>query len=539
MKESQIMENHVEMESGPEKEEEIHSAKEHVHQGVKEFLVLFEGVSSVEEKIQKAVAFMKECLSAHPKFREFWEVRKLCLPLFKESLSPKARAELWQQYVDLSVEAKRLKEILDEQSSFAYEQIDLAIQSLVKDLASYEELVAQMPEIEVPQQVAGLSGKKALYKQWQKELFLLNTLASKINALRKESIHTEMRIRNKNKLFDKLSECGNVIFPKRKSLVKILSEEFLKDVTQFASQHFVDDQPIQAPLHLLREEIKALQAFAKELTLNTQSFNQTRVTLSSCWDRVRVLDKEKKKEIHQKRLEQKQHCDAALEKIKSYEEFCKEEASLEKVESQYKILSQELQGMGINRFDLKALFAQMDLAKKPHEDRQRALQEERKLQEKKIEEERLQKVQEFKRELQALIEHSQERSLEEWTVAKQSLETQYKVLSFSKAERLVIDRLFKQLKDRILEVKSHNLLSLSASDQEQYENLIHLIAEKKERRAEIKHQIEAYRKALGGSGLDFEKAMMYQDLVESEKEALEKINGMIVELEKKLLKLEG
>ena len=141
--------------------------------------------------------------------------------------------------------------------------------------------------------------------------------------------------------------------------------------------------------------------------------------------------------------------------------------------------------------------------------------------------------------MQALIETSDQTPLEEVLALKSSLEEQYKVLATSKSEKMWIERLLKQLKDRILEIKGSRLLSLSHSDQEKYLELKNLIQEKKERRQEVKLQLELYRKALGGSGFDFEKGMMYRELVEVEKNNLEKMNLAIVELEKKMDRMQG
>jgi SHS2 domain-containing protein len=101
------------------------------------------------------------------------------------------------------------------------------------------------------------------------------------------------------------------------------------------------------------------------------------------------------------------------------------------------------------------------------------------------------------------------------------------------------ERLFKQLKDKILEAKGRSLLSLSDDEQSQYSELKQLLEEKKERRLEMKNQMESYRKALGGSSLDFEKAMTYRELMEAEKESLEHINTIIEEIEQKITQIEG
>ena len=99
-----------------------------------DFMRNFEVESTAEGKIRLSIEFMRTALSNSgiPRFKDFWEGRKLCLPLFKENIAPKVRSQLWSSYIELSVEAKRLKEILDEQSAFAIEQIEFGYSSLRK-----------------------------------------------------------------------------------------------------------------------------------------------------------------------------------------------------------------------------------------------------------------------------------------------------------------------------------------------------------------------------------------------------------------------
>ena len=48
------------------------------------------------------------------------------------------------------------------------------------------------------------------------------------------------------------------------------------------------------------------------------------------------------------------------------------------------------------------------------------------------------------------------------------------------------------------------------------------------------YQIEDYRKALGGSNLNFEKAMLYREMMEEEKERLKGAEKDIGEVEQKI-----
>ena len=52
-------------------------------------------------------------------------------------------------------------------------------------------------------------------------------------------------------------------------------------------------------------------------------------------------------------------------------------------------------------------------------------------------------------------------------------------------------------------------------------------------------QLETYRKALAGSGFDFEKAMRYRGLMDEEKVRLDKANHAIEEIETKIEELEN
>ena len=109
-----------------------------------QWLKQFELESSPEKKIQMAIECMRTLLSQEetPRFKDFWECRRLCLLLFKENISPKLRAQLWGQYIELSKEAQALKNLLDEQAAFAIEQIELAILSIESDLEHFTLLLA-------------------------------------------------------------------------------------------------------------------------------------------------------------------------------------------------------------------------------------------------------------------------------------------------------------------------------------------------------------------------------------------------------------
>ena len=107
----------------------------------------------IESKLKLAITFMEASLAQNgaPNFRTFWELRKTCLETIRrKSIQPAARYSLWSKYIELSKEARRLKEILDEQSAFAAEQIDIAIQALEQDIAQLPESMAKAGPVEFP-----------------------------------------------------------------------------------------------------------------------------------------------------------------------------------------------------------------------------------------------------------------------------------------------------------------------------------------------------------------------------------------------------
>lgn len=505
------------------------------------FVKEIEQKEAAEDKIRAAMDFMKQSLvnPQAPRFRDFWDARRFCLPLFKEQMNAKARGDLWQEYVELSTEARRLKEILDEQSAFAFEQIDLAIQALAKDVENYDDMLAQVELVEIPSLCTTMQPHRQEYQTLQGNLQLLNAFASKINSLRKEVIRTEMRIKNKNKLFEKLSSVGDSVFPKRKQMIKQISDLFTSDVAAFVEKHFTGDQEAVGPLHHFREEIKALQTVAKALTLNAQSFTDTRLKLSECWDKLKVLDKERKKEISQKKQQMRQNVEQVMEKIRAFEEFCKGIPAFVEASKQFEEVLSYMRTVELTHPEQKMLKDELFKARKPVWDKQREEQLERENKEKEAAALKKQQIESFRSSLESLISSQETAGLDELVQRKEQLLKVYAELSISKAEKMVMDRLFKQLKDVIDEKKSKSLLSLSDSDKAKLDELLALLEERKVRRQEIKSQIEAYRKVLGGSGFDFEKAMMYRELIEDEKLSLEKINQAIEEIEEKVAEIEG
>ncbi|MDE3045559.1 MAG: hypothetical protein KGJ02_02805 [Verrucomicrobiota bacterium] len=493
-----------------------------------------------EEKITEGLAFMRSSISQEgtPRFREFWDARKLVLPCFRENINPAIRSKLWGEYVELTVEARRLKEILEEQSAFAMEQIDLALAALETDLGNLETLVKEGADISFPEQSPTMKAKAETYNQVQRELNLLNTLASRLNGLRKEVIKTDMRIRFKTKFFKRFSELGDRIFPQRKQLIDQISQEFERDVEQFANRHFQGTEVVGAPYFALREEIKALQGMAKVFTLSSGVFNRTRLKLSECWDKLKEVEKEHKKEISAKKQvsqENRQGIEKKIEELGSRVEGM----NLQDLDRSIDEIVQEMRKTELHHFDVKDLRNQLAKLREPflaaQEARAKALEE--------AEREKLrikrERVVQLKERVANTLREGPQMEVAPLEQQIEEIRAEIKQLEISKIDQQQLDRSMRQLKHLLAERKEHSLIHLSEDDRTALENLRQVLVQKKERRQEIKEQLEHYRRALGGSNLDFEKAMLYRELMDQEKERLEKTNDSIEELEQKISELEG
>ena len=497
-------------------------------------------LATPEERIGKGLEFMRGSISQEgsPRFREFWEARRLVLPFFKENLNPAIRSKLWAEYVELTVEARRLKEILEEQSSFAMEQIDLAIRAMEEEVGNLQALLAQGGEIALPDVSQTMKQKLPVYNQIQRELNLLNTLASRLNGLRKEVMKTDMRIRFKTKFFKRLSDLGDSIFPKRKELIDSISAQFEKDVGQFIDAHFKGEEIVGAPYYALREEIKALQGMAKVLTLSSPAFTRTRLKLSECWDKVKVLEKEHKKEVFERKQvssEQRQPIQAKIDALKARAA----EMKLTELDQEIGLISEEMRNAPLQRDDVRALRDEIALLRAPLIQAQEA--KARELVEAEKEKLRLKKerVAAVKERISRTTKEGERLDLESLMQAYQEIQKELEECEISKIERQQIDRMLRHLKDLVADKKEHSLLNLSEDEKKTLENLRMVLQQKKERRQEIKEQLEAHRKTLGSSNLDFEKAMQYRELVDQDRERLEKANLGIEEIEQKIAELEG
>ncbi len=507
-------------------------------EAAQEILKQMEGLPLPEEKIRMALNFMRTALSqpGTPRFKDFWDVRGLCLPLFKTAMNQTLRAELWSAYVEISMEARRLKEILDEQSAFAAEQIELAIAALEKDLTEYDHLVNNLSLPKFIQNCSAVQANSESYERMQRELNLLNALASRVNSLRKEVIRTDMRIKTRSKFFDRLSSLGDRIFPKRKELIKLISDQFIADVEDFAKEYFGEEESRNSPpFYVLREEIKALQGIAKELTLSTHAFNATREHLSKCWDMLREWDKKRKEEIAHKRHASQGNVQLVNEKIAALATTLQEEGiSVDTARKAAQEIYDFIRTVELAREDVSSLRDGVRKLVQPFEERARAEESERLRAQEEIVRHKQEKIQNLIDEMEQLAAAVESQDIEVSLAQKVEIEERFAKENTGKHERMRFDAIQRRVKDLIADKRASNLLKLSANDQKALDELKGALRERIEMRDEIRSNLENYRKSLGSSGFDFEKAMSIREMIDSEKERLAKLNASVQDLEEKI-----
>lgn len=542
LSENESVENpETSVQSPPAEMDQSNNEIDHTHKHQFDlFLKELEAITDVEAKLQFAINFMEASISqtGTPHFKSFWEARNVCLQIFKENISPSSRTTLWSKYNTLSKEARRLKEILDEQSAFAVEQIEIAVKALETDIENFEGHLEKMPQVEFEIPCQSLKDKLPEYYMLQRQLNLLNTQAARITALRKELIRTDMRVRQKNKFFQRLSAAGDKVFPKRKELIKEVSQKFIEDVDAFIQANFTNSK-LQDSLFSLREEIKGFQNIAKILTLNTHSFTHTRMRLSECWDQIKTLEKDRKKERAQQKSVYKHNLDEIMQKIKNFVDLFKEgQISINDANKQIDELAQYARGVELGREEVLMVREEMNGARKLIKDQVHAAEEERRRHEQEKENQRRNKLQDLWTEVANLLKLADTLDAQKLTEERDALLEKINTLQMHKSEKQELERKLKPLRDLISEKRESSLLSLSDDDRQSLQQYKEILKQRKERRVEIKNQIELLRKASGSSGLDFDKALAQNAQVEAEKERLEKINHGIKEMEIKISELE-
>ncbi|MCE5295155.1 MAG: hypothetical protein LLF94_11160, partial [Chlamydiales bacterium] len=322
-------------------------------------------------------------------------------------------------------------------------------------------------------------------------------------------------------------------------LIQKVSQLFISDVENFIKTTFVTElKTVQ--LFNVRDEIKALQSIAKVLTLNTEAFSTTRKTLSECWDSIKNVVKDRRKEASEQKSTYKQHRDqfvGELDALKASFEAKDQPASA--LMTKLDDLSDRMRNTPLGKLEIRELrdlvrdLRQALTAHTQNEETSRRQLANKKEQEKKS------RIEAVRQELITLASTESTQEIEDIEKALEPLVKEVGTLSIPRTEKQEFDKLVRNVRDVITEKKEQKLLSLSEGDREAIGKLKDLLKEKKLNRQSIKTQIDAMRKESGGSGLDFARAIQINDMIQNEKIRLDKIESGIEELQDMIEKLQG
>ena len=451
----------------------------------KTFEESFAKKATPEEKVEHALEFMKEVIAqeGNPRMKDFWDAKNLCIEAFKEKMNPVKRKVLWDQYTELTTEAKRLKAILDENSAFNVEQIELALQGLSKEIENREHATSKVKDLNLGKFLARNREAKE-WNGWYKELFVLNALSAQLTGLRKEIIKTEMRIKHKNRLLEFVNSLSDIVFPLRRDLLQSLSDSFVLAVESFAAGRMKEDV---SPF-MLKDDIKSFQSVSKQISLTSTAFKKTREVLSKCWETV--MEKEKgANEERSKLIEEQKEVVAALEEeITAFEESEKTKAACSE-------LIKKVKDAKLERRTAKTLLDRLFVHEKAFKDAAKAAKE----QKEKEKAEKLAKI------IDAL-ENAEGLDADGLSMLHTDVEQGLEELAVSETHRMRI----------------HFLLQKVAADvylaNESYEKLADLTKD-------LKTSFQKLRKESGSSALDFERGIILSELLEDTRSLLDHIQA--------------
>lgn len=472
-------------------------------------------IHEADQRIQHVIQYMEQTLSQAdtPQFKQFWHARTLCLEIMKQEISPIVRTMTWEKFTELTDQARRLKEHFEEESSFAEEQFRLAITAVESDL----EKMAESGDVHIAFKFEviphSLKHHAHQYKVLQKDIALLNAFAERIHSLRRDLTQTNMRVSKKNQLFKQLSLCGDKVFPIRKELIEKLSDFFIADVEKFIKS---TPQDVKSPLHQMRDEIKVLQSFAKELTLNQAAFKKSRHLLGDSWNTIKGLQQARRLEQDKKIEHSKQLSAELLKKIQELTEGYKQGTlTLAQAETEEHALFDAMKNREIGKPELHLL---REASKEIHDliHQAKALENSKR---EEIEKEHARKKQEQMDALKANLS-----SLE---ISKEAIEqTEKEISRLGLSDNKEISSLFAEKKEALFE-KLENEIKDSTE-------LKGVLEQRVQQKNAIKNEIDRLRKLKGASGLDFQQQMENHELMQELKTKFDKIEVRIKSLEKKL-----
>lgn len=487
------------------------------------------------KRVRLCIVVMRQSLSKpnYPAFVLFWEAKKSALDSFKEISTPTVRSALWEEYIELTKEARRLSDLLQEQNAFSLEQIHLAVQVLEKDLEEEANKISSMDRITFPKEASILLDRETIYNNNQLQLNFIHAMASRIQTIRKELISIPTSMKHKGKLLQRLSSLGDQIFPRRKKMIQEMSALFYEDVQRFISKYFETKTTVSKekspPLYLLKEEIKAFQKMAKVFSISSECFFSTRKLLGKCFDTIKQKEKERRLGYQEKKQKTQQAFESIYQEIQNFGKWITLDTFSKKTYSdKLKELIENMERVPFVHEQVKILRGELEKQKQLAEDKHFQKDSCSSSATKRDE------VAAFLRECHAAIEKANAISIQELVDLREDVIRKSLTMKFNLEEEIQYQLFLIELQIATT-VKQEEACWQIEDTREKVQKLtdhLHVTFACKE---EVKLQVESLRKLNSSSGLNFQQALLCRDCIQKARDYIEKINDSIEKLEEYLL----
>ncbi len=496
-----------------------------------------------EQILASSLDFMRSCLqeTSAPDLKLFWEVRQFCFPIFKQVVNRKDRADLWGGYMELTRQARQVKSTLEHESSFALEQIQLAIDDLsqqLQELFQAEQITLPIDFV-VPEIPHALKEKQEMLVEKQAILHLLHLFGTRIQALRQELILTPARIKSKHILFQSLSALGDQVFPLKKKIVGEVNQLFAEEIQRFVALHFspaaLSSERIKRQFFLLRNEIKQLQTLAKFFSLEPNVFSETRTQLSRCWDSLKGMEKVVRKEFHESKqisTQQKQKLDEQLANFVA--DLEKGSLSATEADTRWMALKKQGHQAQLIRADMRAFLQTLDELHVKIDALLQAEQQVRTEQAQKSEQKRQQELEILFCDMEKIAEQLSLSGASE--VLNQEIHqccARIQQFPGSSEERREWMHRWEKLQDLWI-ATCEQQLDAGTTDSDNHAAWMQCIERRKQQRNELRVQIDEHRKMLSSSSLGIQRILQLQQELTNDKMRLGQCEEALKILEKRL-----
>ena len=420
----------------------------------------------MKKKIEDYINQLQNVLKAEGKidFAQFWNIQKQTAAAFKEWKDP-LQNTYWTRYVALLDEARATQKILWSQGADEGSQIALAITELAKQVEQF------FPKGH---------GIQAQQEEWQ----FLRCLCQQVVDLRKEILALPVRMQQKKELLQQVAVLGDQVFPRKKGLMEEITRALQMQVEQVLDKLYESEGVLKGDTDAprARKNLKRCQMQLKSFALIPTVRKALLEKCHQCWE---LLDTSEK-ELTEKAQEAEQEIAVYLEQLAAID------STKGKVDEAAHILAQakkeHVSALGQTLLLRKVREIERQLEQKAQQERVAA---------KMAEKEAKQKQEAYIVELMEKLQNLQSESVthEEREKALEQIEPPF-LKGFQKLhfdfERSCVER-------KILE-QVPNEMKWAAWKQSKQERITNL------------------RKEMETNSLDFEKALMYQELYQKEKE---------------------